>query len=239
MKQIERYRVTIHDTDVNNIASASAVLRYMQEAAHMQFETQHPTLSELRQEGKAFILSKLNMSVYQPIYGYDIITAETWPCESKGVSFNRCSRILRDGNIVAELSSVWALVDINTRKLLRVTDLDWDVTTEPPLELDYPARIRIPKDIQLALVGERLILYSDLDLNEHMNNTNYPDMLCDYLPSMIGKRVISISISYASELHNGESVKMYVGENDGVYYIRVIKENGTVGAEAEIVLDEI
>jgi Acyl-ACP thioesterase len=239
MKQIEHYRVAIHDTDVNNIASSSAVLRYMQEAAHLQFETQRPTLAELRLEGKAFILSKLNMSVYQPIYGYDMITAETWPCESKGVSFIRCSRILRDGKIIAELSSVWALVDINTRKLLRVTDLNWSVETEPPLELDSPSRIRIPKDIQLALVGERLIGYSDLDLNEHMNNTNYPDMFCDFLPSLIGKRVISISINYASELQNGETIKMYLGENDGVYYIRAIKENGTVGAEAEIVLDEI
>lgn len=238
MKQIEHYRVPIHDTDVNRIASSSAVLRYMQEAAHLQFETQRPTLAELRNEGKAFILSKLNMSIYQPIYGYDILTAETWPCESKGVSFNRCSRILRGGNIIAELSSVWALVDINTRRLLRVTDFSWNVENEPPLELDSPARIKIPKDMQLSLVGERFIVYSDLDINEHMNNTNYPDMFCDYLP-MIGRRVVSISINYASELHNGETIKIYLGENDGIYYIRAIKENGIVGAEAEILLDEI
>jgi len=239
MKQIEHYRVPIHDTDVNNVASASAVLRYMQEAAHLQFENQHPTLAELRQENKAFILNKLNMSIYQPIRAYDMITAETWPCESKGVSFNRCSRILRDGVIIAELSSVWALIDINSHKLLRVTDLVWDVENEPALELDSPARIRIPKDIQLSLVGERLIVYSDLDLNNHMNNTNFPDMICDYIPSMIGKRVISISINYAAELQSGETVKMYLGENDGVYYMRTVRENGTVGVEAEIVLDEI
>lgn len=239
MKQTEHYRVTVHDTDVNRIASASAVLRYMQEAAHLQLEVHHPSIDELRQEGKAFILSKLNMSIYQPIHTYDMITAETWPCESKGVSFNRCSRILRDGNIVAELSSVWALLDINSHKLLRVTDLVWNVEPEPPLELDSPSRIRIPKDLPLSLVGERQIVYSDLDLNEHMNNTNYPNMLCDYLPSMIGKRVVSMSINYISELSNGESVKIYLGENDGAYYMRTIKENGNTGAEAEIVLDEI
>ena len=239
MKQIEHYRVPIHDTDVNGIASASAVLRYMQETAQMQFETNHPTINELRSENKAFILNKLNMSVYQPIHGYDMITAESWPCESKGVSFNRCSRILRGGVIIAELSSVWALIDINSHKLLRVTDLVWDVENEPALELDSPARIRIPKDIQLSLVGERLIVYSDLDLNNHMNNTNFPDMICDYIPSMIGKRVISISINYAAELQSGETVKMYLGENDGVYYMRTVRENGTVGVEAEIVLDEI
>lgn len=239
MKQIEHYRIPVHDTDLNNIVSASATLRYMQEAAHRQFETQHPTLDELRIQGKAFILSKLNMSIYNPIKAYDEIIVESWPCESKGVSFNRCGRILRDGNIVAELSSVWALVDIKTRRLLRVTDLDWNVPSDDPLELDSPARIRIPKDIQLALVGERLIAYSDLDINEHMNNTNYPDMLCDYLPSMKGKRVVSISINYASELSNGETVKIYYGESDGLYYMRTLKENGSVGAEAEIVLDEI
>ena len=239
MKHIEHYRVPMHDTDVNSVATASAVLRYMQEAANRQFENRHPTLAELRRENKAFILNKLNMSIYKPIYAYEMITAETWPCDSKGASFNRCSRILRDGVIIAELSSVWALIDINSHKLLRVTDFVWDVENEPALELDSPVRIRIPKDIQLSLVGERLIVYSDLDLNNHMNNTNFPDMICDYLPSMIGKRVISMSINYASELSSGETVKMYLGENDGVYYVRTVKENGVIGAEAEIVLDEI
>lgn len=239
MKNTEHYRVPIHDTDANNIASASAVLRYMQEAAHRQFEKHHPTLEELRRDGKAFLLSKLNMSIYQPIFAYEEVTAESWPCESKGVSFLRCGRVLRDNVIVAELSSIWALVNINEKKLLKVSDLDWDVTNDDPLELDIPARIKIPKDMPMSLVGERMIMYSDLDVNEHMNNTNYPDMLCDYLPDMKGRRVISISLNYASELQYGESAKIYLGMSDGAYFVRVIKENGVTGAEAEIVLDDI
>lgn len=239
MKNAENFRVPIHDADLNGIATASSVLRYMQEAAHMQFVKNPPTLEELRNGGKVFLLSKLNMSIYSPITAYDQIVAESWPCESKGVSFNRCGRILRGGVIVAELVSVWAFMDLSERRLLKTSDFSWNVTNEEPLELDFPTRIKIPKDIQLILVGERQIVYSDLDGNGHMNNTKYPDMLCDFLPSMKNKRVAVISLNYTSELPLGENIKIYLGENDGTYYFRTVKEDGMTGAEAEMILEDI
>jgi len=239
MKHTENYRVAIHDTDVNNIVSASAVLRYMQEAGNLQCEGTNADTKKLRAEGKAFILSKLSMNIYKPLYAYDQIIAQSWPCDSKGMSFNRCARILRDGNIIAELATVWAFVNLNDRKLIRVTDFDVDMSLDEPLELDMPARVRIPRNAELSLVGERTAMYSDIDINNHVNNTNYIDMLCDFIPNMKGLRVISVIINYINEMPLGETVKVYSLENDGTYYFRTIRENGSTGVEAEIVIDEL
>ena len=36
--------------------------------------------------------------------------------------------------------------------------------------------------MNLSLVGEHTVEYSDVDVNRHLNNTKYPDMLCGFLP---------------------------------------------------------
>lgn len=237
MKWSETYRINTHDCDPTGTVRASLVLRYMQETANMQMKNLGPTNDELRREGRAFLLSRINMSLYHPLHAGDDITVESWACESRGVSFNRCFQIRRGDEVIAEAASVWGLVGINEHKLYRVEDITLGFGTDEPLELDSPRRVHIPKELNLALVGERPVVYSDLDVNNHMNNTNYPDMLCDFVPDMIGKRVISLSISFANEARLGETLKVYMAESDGVYYFRTIRRDGLINVEAAMMLE--
>lgn len=239
MKWTEEYVINNHDTDFNNIVSASGIMRYMQDAANFQMEGQKPSYDELFNSGKAFVLSRFRMSIYSALRSHDKITASTWACESKGFSFDRCFSVAKDGITVAEAASVWALVDRENGKLIRVSDFENNYSTDIPVELDMAPRFRLPSDINLSLVGERTVEYQDCDINRHINNTRYPDILCGYIPDMEGKLVIKLEISYVSEAPLGENLKVYMAESDGVYYFRTVRENGKTNIEAEIMLDEI
>lgn len=240
MKWSGEYRIIANDVDCNDIVSTSAIFRYMQDAANSAMETDGPSYKELYDRGFAFILSRMRMSSYAPIRVHDKVEVQSWACESKGVQWNRCYRILRDGMIVAEAVSVWALCGVQDKKLHRVTEFDFEYRTDEMLELDMPPRFRIPEDVEMRLVGERTVEYADIDLNGHMNNTNYPDILASYIGAdMRGQRVISFGISYASEAPLGETLKIYSGISDGVYYVRTVRENGQTNVEAEIMLEAI
>ena len=203
----------------------------------MQMKNEGPSNEELSARYMAFLLSRINVSIYSPLFAGDEIDVTSWGCESRGVSFLRCYQIRRDGDIVAEASSVWGLIGISDHRIIRVGEVLMGFGIDEPLELDAH-RVRIPKSLPLALVGERPIVYSDLDMNRHMNNTNYPDMFCDFIPGMDGRRVISMSISYAHEAPLGEILKVYTGYSDGVYYFRTIRSSdGLVNAEANIMLE--
>ena len=54
-----------------------------------------------------------------------------------------------------------------------------------------------------------------------MNNTKYPDMVCDFLPDPAHTRVTGLSLSYCHEAAFGDvlTVERATGEN-GIYYIR-------------------
>lgn len=242
MKFTQKYTVSSHDVDFNGIVRPSVVLRYMQETSNIHFHVIKPSNEDLRKEGKAFILSRFAMSIYEPLYAYDEIEVQTWPCESRGVKFIRCNRILKNGVVVAELYTIWAFLQIDTKKLIRVNDYTFPFPIDSEVvDLESSALFRIPNDTEMSLAGEYNVGYSAIDMNMHMNNTNYPDVLCDFLPSMDGKRVIKMAICFQHEAPLGEIFKVYTTKDlgDGKYQIKTIRRDGKVGVEAEIYLDNI
>lgn len=240
MKWCGKYKVNAHDTDLNNIVSLTGILRYMQDSANCQMEDDGLSYNELFSRGLAFVLSRLKLSVYHPIFTHDEIEVETWACESTGVSFNRCYSIKKNGEIMAEAYSVWALVDTNAHKLIRVSDFEGHYGEDLPVELDMQKRFRLPANINLNLVGERVCEYQDVDMNRHINNTRYGDILCGYIPDMTGKRVIKFEINYISEAPLGETIKVYMAKGeDGTYFFRTVREGGKTNIEAEMMIENI
>ncbi|MBR5322951.1 MAG: hypothetical protein IKU48_05345 [Clostridia bacterium] len=235
----ENYRIRSHNCDFNGVVRPSEILRYMHETANLQMRKYGPSGAALRADNKAFILSKINLSFYRELRAIDEIRVETWAVESKGVSFYRCSRVFRGEDLVAEMVAVFALVDIETKKLYRVTDVEFGFDAEPNmLELDVPVRFRIPEGVELGLIGEYTVNYSDTDINMHMNNTNYLDVYCDYLPDVKNNRVITAVINYQTEAPLGATIKIYRGEDEDGYYFRTVRDDGKVNSESLIMTDK-
>lgn len=239
MKWRDEYRVDSQDLDYNEVARASVLMRFMQESANSQCKKFGPSLESLRSEnGLAFLLSRFSAGFYTTVYAYDNIIAETWGVESRGFSFHRCYRLWRGDTVVAEATAVWALVDIESRRPVRVSEYKPGFDYDEMLTLDTPPRIVFPASPSLRLVREHTVTYGETDQNMHMNNTKYSDMLCDTV-DMKGKRIYRMSFNFLNEAKLGESVNIYAvhhGEND---YFRTVRSDGKVNVEAQITFGEI
>lgn len=238
MKHSEIYRININDVDCGETAGLSAVMRFFQDCAECAIEEKRPSTHELAAQNKAFVLAGINISIYKPLYCHDDIAVYTWATESGGASFERCFQMKRSGSLVAEATSVWALLDRNTKKLVRVADFDNNYDEDEPIDLDAPKHLRIPKELNMRLVGEYTVAYKDIDRNMHMNNTVYGNLLCGFIPDFIGSRVIKCEISYKSEAPLDENIKVYLAEKDGVYYFRTVCR-GKTNVEAEIITERM
>lgn len=232
MKWTENFHVSPHDTDLNGIARPSPVLRYMQETANLQLYHLGPSNEYLREQGMAFILARMGMRMFAPLHPYEKITVQSWACDSRLSSFYRCGSISRGDEPIAELMTVWALIDIQNKRIYRTSEITMNFETDEMLGSDLLPRIQIPQ--APVNIYERTVGYSDVDLNRHMNNTNYPDMLCDYIGDMDGKRVTAISVNFKGEALLGEKFTIHMSNAGGKYYFKTIKENGACGIEAMI-----
>lgn len=240
MKYTQRYTVKWHDTDANRTVTPSHLLMYMEETSNRHLISAGMSLDELRDsKGLAFLLSRIAIRVYEPLYADDEIDVETWVCESRGLSFVRCFRVLRHGETVAEAYSIWALMDLNQKKLLPSGAFPYQIEPELPLGPELSARVRFPSLDLMDCVGDRRIVYSDIDYNGHMNNTHYPNMLCDFTPDICRKRVVGMTLSFLHEAAYGHTLKVWRMEREGGYCFRTLDEDGKVCLEAQLLVEDL
>ena len=235
----EKFRTTWHDTDCNRNLRPTAVLTYFEETSNLHLTAIGHPLDRIRDEaGLAFILSRLTMKFYKSIGAYSDIEAETWTCEGRAFSTQRSFRLLEGGERVAEAHSVWALVDVKERKPVKISSYDFGFEHEEAIELDAPSRVAVPKELEFSKVGERNIYFSDCDYNMHMNNTRYPDMICDFLPDMASKRLSTLTLSFLHEASMGHTLSVYRAQKDeSTYLFRTLDEDGTLCLEAEATVE--
>ena len=240
MKYTCWFDVNSHDEDCLGGIRPSAILRYMQECANLQLYHTGYSYKDLYDSGKAFILSRINASIYADLHPHEKIRAESWLSDCHGVVFNRLYKLFRGDDLVAEAASVWGLIGVEDKKIHRVTEIDTAVhSDDDTVDIDLPRRT-VRRDAEFTLCGERTVYYADCDINGHMNNTVYADMLFSFTPEVKQKkncRVVSLNISYLSEAPLHEELKIYTAETDGIRCFRTVKSNGQINAEAEFIIE--
>lgn len=239
MKFSAQYNVRWHDTNANRELTPSAILTLMQETTNKHIQTMYPTLEYIRDIlHQAFILSKVYMRFYEPAFAYDDITVQTWTgVESRGFTFYRSFRVLKGDTVIADALTNWCLIDTVEHKLLPVSKFENNFVDEPSIDINIPRRIKYPDQAEFECVADRRIVYSDIDYNKHMNNTNYPKMLIDFLPSPESFRVREIMLYFAKGSMYNETLQIYRANEGNTFYFKTLNSEGATSLEAFLITE--
>ena len=239
MRWTQNYQIQYHDTDMNGVVTPSNILKYMQETANRQMATQGPSYDELIAENKSFVICRLRIDFLKELHPYERIEGQSWPYKNKGVSFYRQYAIVQGEETVAVADSVFALVDTISGRLLRADEVTLNYSMDEYVPMDGSLRFRIPAELTLDEVGTHSVTYRDCDCNIHMNNTKYPDILCGFIPGIEKKRIRTIGINFKYAAPYGDTLTVFRAEENGIYYFRTLRSDGTVNMEAEIVTEAV
>ena len=232
-----KHEVDTYSCDTNQIIKGSGILQMCQECGRKQMDFHRPSFNDLLAEGKAWMLSRLDMVAYDEIHLGEVLDLATWACESSRATFLRMYQAKRGDKVVAEISSQWVLVDYESRKLLKVTDVDISNYYIGEYHEVIGDKFRVPKETVFEEVGKKEIMYSDLDTNGHMNNTYYLDVISNYVPELCAgtHRVQSARMYFIKEAPFGEVLTVTRSKIDeGKYIFRTIKADGEKNIDAEI-----
>ncbi len=233
MKFTETVKLESYDVDMHGVLRPTMLLAKLEEAGSHQMLAYPPSNDDLRAQGMGFILSRVVMRIYMELHEGDTVQAQTFATDSRGLSFNRCYRMLRNGEVAAEAYTVWALLHFAEHRLMRVNEV-CAIGGEPdaPLTLDLPLRVRMPAGEAYTEVAKRKIYYSDTDMNGHMNNTKYLNMLCDFVPSIEKKSLRGINISYVTEAPLGDELTVFCKADGDTYYFKTVRSDDKINCEA-------
>ena len=210
------FHITASAVDRFDRLKPSCILDYMQEVAGDHSAMLGADRKMLTEKGLFWAVIRHRIQISRlPKAGEDI-TVKTWPMPTTRTAYPR-STIAYDkaGNECFRSISLWVLMDKNTRAM--VLPGKSGVAVEGLLlgsELATPGSV-VPKSLENR--QERLVRFSDLDWNGHMNNCKYLDWIADLLPSQFHqvKPFREITLCYLSEAREGENVALEWELGDG------------------------
>lgn len=166
----------------------------------------------------AWVLSRLVIEMDRlPHTGEDFSIA-TWVDRVYRQFTDRHFSVLRaDGTPYGHATSIWSLIDTETRLPADLTQLPEGGFTEVLIP-ERPAPIAPMGRVRLKapeLVGKHRAAYTDLDINGHVNSIRYIELMLNQFPAeqMAARPVKRIEMAYCLESYCGDVLQIF-REND-------------------------
>lgn len=228
----------MHDADSGRVIRPAGLLKYLHTASNEQLtENYGLTEDELRRRDMAFILSAMNVDIYQPIFMEEEIEINTYAEISHGVKFGRTYEVRRGDELVALAHGQFALLHISDRTFVRVEELGHTLDAEERAsKTTFDSRIKPVKTEEMTAAGKFTVPYSFIDRNKHMNNTWYADMLLSSIPDFSAESLSAFCISYLHEAKLGDELFLYYSFDGEKYTVKSTFADGSVNSLAEVIL---
>ncbi len=158
---------------------------------------------ELTARNQAWVLIRARMQITrQPSWGERIIL-RTWPKMMEGIIAYRDFQILDEQrNVVIAGSTAWTVLDLATRRLVRLTGLidpdhgmsEIHAIKEKPERINWPDNLQIDKELTAE--------YGHLDMNNHVNNSRYIEWVINTLPAetLMNRQLTEVEVNFISEV---------------------------------------
>ncbi len=184
----------------------SAFQRFFETASRADCDRIGATYSALLQKDVVFIITKIHYDIKaMPRCDSDFVM-RSWSERVGGVIFTRCFDATASGKTVVSGYSEWALMNIKTRRPERTSTIDMPFENML-LMPDYSFVRRIDAE-GATFAGDRIVYESDLDQNNHLNNSRYADIAIDFLPIEMQKSPRNATFIYSSECRLGDKLEI-------------------------------
>ena len=235
----EHMTVLDGDSDFRRCLKPSALFRYVEQVSADHARAYGMDYAFFKERHSAFLVGKQALRVWR-MPGRAEKIALTTACETfKKGTMKRLTTITSEtGEKLALVDCRWIVASLAEGRILRepgwTVENFWNDTVEDEL----PLQLHKCKD-GLTSAGEWTAHYSQCDLNGHLNNAFYLDLVCDALPLEVMRKgpVTFASINYHREIPMGETAEVfYAPSADGWYVIG--KHNGQTSFECYLELEK-
>ena len=203
--------VSNNDVDKSFKLKVANIFRYFQDIALLATEDLGIDSISLSKHNIDWVITRMAVEIKRLPDCDEEITVHTYPGKDMAMLYPRYFFITdAKGEVIVRSSSIWALIDNISRKVI----VDKDVISKLPPE-SHESQLELPEKIQLPegsrFIEKRKIHYSDLDFNSHMNNVRYVELLMDVHDSAFydQNRIASITLNYMKEIKEKEEVEIF------------------------------
>lgn len=200
-------------------------------------------IATLNEDNYTWVLSRLAIELDEMPFQYEDFTIWTWVENVYRLFTDRNFALLdKDGKKIGYARSVWAMINLNTRKPADLLALHGgsivDYVCDEPCPIEKPSRIKVTSTEPVATLKAK---YSDIDINGHVNSIRYIEHIMDLFPIEMykEKRIRRFEMAYVAESYYGDELTLYKDElGNGAFDIEVKKNGSEVVCRSKVIFIE-
>lgn len=206
----DEYRITTLLANPQGNLGLFGVLNLLQETAWSHAETIGLGFHDMERTNLYWVLTRQSLFMDHWPRINTIVQVHTWLRPPEGAFVTReFSLYDQNGTPLGACSTTWLALDKVTKKILPALDLaPWDKMTNAQFTNITPEKIPVSGEYQhLAKLRVR---NSDLDINQHVNNTKYAQWILDSIPYPLHKslRLKKYCVNFLAETHLEDIVQI-------------------------------
>lgn len=217
----ETKTVRAYDVDFNNKIKISSVFNLLQDVASVHADLLGLGFKDLYPLNLAWVLSWVKLKIEEnPGFG-DSLIIKTWPrCKHKLYSMRDFKLSNEAGKIIINATTAWLPINTRTKRITDPRNLPKEINYLPDLVAvnEFPDKI-VAGDTKEILFHKKF-RYTDIDVNQHVNNTRYIELILDCYTADHYKfnQIKSFEISFSAESFIGDEIEI-TRSSEGIFDI--------------------
>ena len=208
------YQLRYHEIDQFGRPRIPALMTWLQDTAILHTKSEGLDMADLLVQGVTFVLSRLHFVLTRyPVPG-ETVSVDTWiACCDQRFMVREYRLTGGDGAVIALATTSLSMICFNNRLPVNIDDFLPEYPSDPVRAVDDPFD-SLPEVSAAEYLISLPVLRSDLDRNDHVNNTIYAAWAIESLPEEIvaSHEMTGLEIRYRSEARYGEMITVETQE---------------------------
>lgn len=204
--------IQAHEVDFTNRLRIDSLFMLLQDVAAEHADKLNLGYSALTEHSLGWVLSwaKVNITSF-PEFGEEI-KIRTWPKKKYKLYSLRDFYIYdKSDRIIIKATTAWLPINIKTKRIIDTSSLPAPINYQEMESAVDELPHKVTEQEDKKLIFTKHMRYTDLDLNQHVNNIRYIELIMDSFPKEHYEKFqpVSISVNFVSESGYNDEIEIY------------------------------
>ena len=218
--------------DIDDRLHTWAAVRLCQEVTEYHGNATGIGFKTLLEQNRAWVIVRALYNFYRLPDAFEKIELNTWSRGNNGLIAFRDYRVTTaDGEVLITGTSQWPLIDMTTRRALRLHDVVAHYENHDMLatEFDSVDKIKLPEMTENNIVARHTATFALIDHTRHVNNSEYIKLMFDSLhdAGFDTKQPFRLELNFLLESRQGEELTILHKCVDRIHYLQINNPRAT------------
>jgi acyl-ACP thioesterase len=209
--------IQAHEVDFTNRLRIDSLFILLQDTAAAHADKLNLGYKALIDHNFAWVLSWVKVEVdFLPRFGEEI-KIKTWPKKKYKLYSLRDFYIYNaSGQIITKATTAWLPINLKTKRIIDTSSLPAPINYQEKETAINELPHKISEPDKKEFIFSKKMRYTDLDLNQHVNNIQYIELIMDSFSKQQYEsfQMKNIEINFISESKYDDEIEVYKSKED-------------------------